>query len=67
MKQDTLERGTDEMPTLHQTMNKLTYGGPSPIPVRSKQIGMVADHKYTEEGVQSNASFRVARVDLCNL
>ena len=57
----------DEMPTLHQTMNKLTYGGPSPIPVRSTQIGMVADHNYTEEGVQSNASFRVTRAGLFNL
>jgi hypothetical protein len=45
------------MPTLHQTMNKLTYRGPSPILVRLKQIGMVADHNYTEEGVQKQCKF----------
>jgi hypothetical protein len=39
---------------------------PSPIPVRSKQIAIVADHNYTEEDVQTNAHIRVIRADLSN-
>jgi hypothetical protein len=64
--QDPWREERTKCPTLHQTMNKLTYGGLSPIPVRSKQIGMVADHDHTKEGVQSDASFRVTRADLFN-